>query len=71
MLVTKPKTKSDELQWSFEQLRGECYVVRPKNQLGTCGFYPRAWQAYFVTGLHKAAKLAYQLTLEWQRKNYE
>ena len=29
-------------------LHGAEYVVRPHGSLGTCGFYPRAWEAVFV-----------------------
>jgi hypothetical protein len=24
------------------------WAVRPEDQLGTCGFYPRAWQVCYV-----------------------
>ncbi len=37
----------DELE--AELLRSRRWVVRPKGQLGTCGFYPCAWTAQFVT----------------------
>lgn len=30
-------------------LRGSLWVVRPKNQLGTCGFHPAPWYAQFIT----------------------
>lgn len=30
------------------QLRSGTWVVRPEGQLGTCGFYPRPWMAYFT-----------------------
>lgn len=26
----------------------DCWAVRPEGQLGTCGFYPRAWQVCYV-----------------------
>lgn len=55
-----------DYRWTFEQLRGERYVVRPVGALGTCGFYPRAWNATVVTGLHKAAQLANYRTECWQ-----
>lgn len=29
-------------------LRGNLYVVRPKGQLGTCGFYPKAWTIQYI-----------------------
>lgn len=25
-----------------------CYAIRPKGQLGTCGFSPKAWQVFYV-----------------------
>ncbi len=30
-------------------LRDNRWCVRPKGQLGTCGYHPRAWTACFVT----------------------
>ena len=30
------------------QLRGNTYAVRPKGQLGTCGWYPYAWTVQYV-----------------------
>lgn len=30
------------------QLRNGKWAVRPKGQLGTCGFYPVAWHVVFV-----------------------
>ena len=29
-------------------LRGRTYAVRPIGQLGTCGWYPFAWQVLYV-----------------------
>ena len=29
-------------------LRGRRYAVKPEGQLGTCGFYPRAWTIHYV-----------------------
>lgn len=26
----------------------DCWAVRPVDQLGTCGFYPRAWTVCYV-----------------------
>ena len=39
---------SQPMHWEAEQLRDNKYVVRPRGQLGTCGFYPRPWTAQFV-----------------------
>ena len=30
-------------------LRGNRWGVRPVNQLGTCGWYPKPWEIRFVT----------------------
>jgi hypothetical protein len=30
-------------------LRGGIYFVRPRGQLGTCGFWPESWQGVTVT----------------------
>lgn len=29
-------------------LRDNVYAVRPEKQLGTCGFYPKAWTVRYV-----------------------
>lgn len=29
-------------------LRGRQYAVRPEGQLGTCGWYPKAWTVQYV-----------------------
>ena len=43
--------------WSFEQLRGETYVVRPKGALGTGGWINgKPWAVEYIKGLHKAAR---------------
>ena len=39
--------KMSEMQLEAERLR-TCWIVRPVNQLGTCGFHPAAWTAYRV-----------------------
>jgi len=39
--------KMSEMQLEAERLR-TCWIVRPVNQLGTCGFHPAAWTAYPV-----------------------
>ena len=31
------------------KLRGRKWAVRPKGQLGTCGFYPYPWAVVYVT----------------------
>lgn len=31
-----------------------CWAVRPKGQLGTCGFYPVAWTVVYVTDARTA-----------------
>jgi hypothetical protein len=30
------------------ELRPGLYAVRPKGQLGTCGFYPCAWTVQYI-----------------------
>lgn len=30
-------------------LRGRTYAVRPAGQLGTCGWWPEAWEIVYVT----------------------
>lgn len=41
-----------EMQLEAESLR-TCWIVRPVGRCGTCGFYPAAWDAQFVT-FHRA-----------------
>lgn len=55
-----------DYHWTFTELGNERYLVHPVAQSGTCGFYPRAWNASIVTGLHKAAQLASYRTECWQ-----
>lgn len=35
-------------------LRDNRYAVRPVGQLGTCGFYPRAWTVVYVNAHNEA-----------------
>lgn len=35
-------------------LRSGRYAVRPEGQLGTCGWYPRAWDVIYVHASSKA-----------------
>lgn len=37
------------LEIEATHLRGNRYALRPKGQLGTCGFSPRAWTVQYVT----------------------
>jgi hypothetical protein len=39
--------KMSDMQLEAVHLR-TCWMVKPLNQLGTCGFYPAAWSAYPV-----------------------
>ncbi len=36
-------------------LRGGSYAVRPKGQLGTCGWSPRPWTVVYVNGASNEA----------------
>lgn len=45
------------MKWVAECLRGNRWVVRPEGQLGTCGFFPQAWSAVFVTARSEAEAL--------------
>lgn len=44
------------------RLRGNLWAVRPKGQIGTCGFYPCAWAVQYIKAksfdeaLRKASK---------------
>jgi hypothetical protein len=29
-------------------LRGNLWAVKPENQLGTCGWYPRPWTVQYI-----------------------
>lgn len=78
-LASSATNKTDNphnLTWAFKQLRKETYIIRPKEQLGTSGWCSGvAWQAEFVTGLHKAAERVNQLNsvaepqhlVEWRK----
>lgn len=41
---------SDIIQIEYEaiRLRNNRYAVRPKGQLGTCGWFPKAWTVIYV-----------------------
>lgn len=47
---------SEELEATH--LRGQRFAVRPKGQLGTCGFYPEAWQVYYVNAGNKRVAIS-------------
>jgi hypothetical protein len=36
------------VEYEATRLKGRHFVVRPRGQLGTCGFYPIPWQAVFT-----------------------
>lgn len=36
------------------RLRANRYAVRPKGQLGTCGFYPYPWTVIYVNAKSEA-----------------
>lgn len=38
-----------EIKMEAVNLRGNRWAVRPLGQLGTCGWYPAAWQVKYVT----------------------
>ena len=42
-------------------------IVRPSGQLGTCGFYPCAWQAISVT--HRQARDHALIRRRWHEAN--
>ena len=37
-----------EVEMEATHLSGSKYAVRPKGQLGTCGFYPCPWAVQYV-----------------------
>lgn len=43
-----------------ERLRSGAWAVRPEGQLGTCGFYPKAWTVQIIKAVSKdmAIKIA-------------
>lgn len=57
-------------------LRGSCFAVRPKNQLGTCGFHPKPWTVIYVNGrnsedaIKKAKIKVRRLRRNWYRDGY-
>lgn len=38
-----------QVEYEATHLRNNQYAVRPKGQLGTCGFYPVPWTVVYVT----------------------
>lgn len=42
------------MEYDVTKLRDNRYAVRPKGQLGTCGFYPVAWIVEYVNARNEA-----------------
>jgi hypothetical protein len=53
-MTQRPK---EAYQLEAVELRRGLWCVRPKDQLGTCGFYPKAWVASMVECLSEAEAL--------------
>lgn len=63
MIDLSPCVRIEAPQWRTAELeathlRGNRYCVRPKGRLGTCGFYPFAWNAVFVTARNADSAIA-------------
>lgn len=41
--------KFEKHELEAEYIKPRKFCVKPKNQLGTCGWYPRPWTALFIT----------------------
>ena len=49
----------DDMELEATQIRGQHrYAVRPKGQLGTCGWYPSAWTVAYVTAVSEKEAIA-------------
>ena len=44
--------------WEATHLQSNRYVVRPVGQLGTCGFYPAPWTAFFTSARNEAEAMS-------------
>ena len=42
--------------WTATMLR-DCWAIRPKGQLGTCGFYPIPWTVRYTKRLPKGMEV--------------
>ena len=40
---------NNDYELEATELNGNRYAVRPKGQLGTCGWHPKAWTVIYVT----------------------
>jgi hypothetical protein len=47
-----------QIEMEATQLRGNRWIVRPKGQLGTCGWSPIPWEAVYVTARDAADAIA-------------
>ena len=55
------------LSMALEATRlSDCWAVRPKGQLGTCGFYPKAWQVCYVKAPTAGAAVAKAGSKVWE-----
>ena len=45
-----------KIVWVATRLR-DCWVIRPKGSLGTCGFYPVPWTAWYTKRLPKGMEV--------------
>jgi len=41
------------IEYEATKLQGNRYAVRPKGQLGTCGWYPIVWTVIYVTAFNE------------------
>lgn len=46
-LVPQGTSSSSTVEYEADCLRGNRYYVRPKGQLGTCGWYPIPWTIFY------------------------
>ena len=47
-IVTRAKARLGIYELEADQLSSGRWAVRPKGQLGTCGYYPYAWTVAYV-----------------------
>jgi len=51
--------------FDIERMRSGYFAVVPKGQLGTCGWYPKAWQLVYVKDPAKAVDTFLEANNNW------
>jgi hypothetical protein len=51
--------------FDIDKMRSGDFVIRPKGQLGTCGWYPKPWTCVFVKNLNNVFDKFFIANKQW------